>query len=57
MTRFHIIIPARLASTRLPEKALADLAGKPLVARVWARAMVAGAESVHVATDSERGPG
>jgi len=54
VTRFHIIIPARLASTRLPEKALADLAGKPLVARVWARAMVAGAESVHVATDSER---
>ena len=54
MTGFHIIIPARLASTRLPEKALADLAGKPLVVRVWARALAAGAESVHVATDSER---
>jgi len=54
VTRFHIIIPARLASTRLPEKALSDLAGKPLVVRVWARALDAGAESVHVATDSER---
>lgn len=54
MSRFHIIIPARLASTRLPEKALADLAGKPLVVRVWARALAAGAESVHVATDSGR---
>lgn len=54
MTRFHIIIPARLASTRLPDKALADLCGKPLVARVWARALAAGAESVHVATDSPR---
>lgn len=54
MTNFHIIIPARLESTRLPEKALADLGGKPLVARVWARAMAAGATSVHVATDSRR---
>lgn len=54
MTRFHIIIPARLASTRLPEKALADLGGKPLVVRVWARALAAGAESVNVATDSPR---
>ena len=54
MSGFHIIIPARLASTRLPEKALADLAGKPLVVRVWARALAAGAESVHVATDSPR---
>lgn len=54
MNRFHIIIPARLASTRLPEKALADLGGKPLVVRVWARALDAGAESVHVATDSPR---
>lgn len=54
MTGFHIIIPARMASKRLPGKALADLGGQPLVVRVWARAMTAGAESVHVATDSER---
>ena len=54
MNPFHVIIPARLASTRLPEKALADLAGKPLIVRVWARACAAGAASVHVATDSDR---
>ena len=54
MTPFHVLIPARLASTRLPEKALADLAGKPLIVRVWERACAAGAASVHVATDSNR---
>ncbi|MBS3745173.1 MAG: 3-deoxy-manno-octulosonate cytidylyltransferase [Wenzhouxiangellaceae bacterium] len=54
MNRFHVLIPARLASTRLPQKALADLAGKPLIVRVWERACAAGAESVHVATDSDR---
>ena len=54
MNPFHVIIPARLASTRLPEKALADLAGKPLIVRVWERACAAGAASVHVATDSDR---
>ncbi|MEX2497864.1 MAG: 3-deoxy-manno-octulosonate cytidylyltransferase [Wenzhouxiangellaceae bacterium] len=51
---FHILIPARLASTRLPEKALADVAGKPLIVRVLERALQAGAASVHVATDSAR---
>lgn len=49
---FHVLIPARLESTRLPRKALADLAGKPLVVRVAERARRAGPESVHVATDS-----
>lgn len=52
-TAFHILIPARLASTRLPRKPLADLAGRPLVVRVCERAEAAGAASVHVATDSE----
>jgi len=32
-----IVIPARLSSTRLPEKPLADLCGKPLVVRVYER--------------------
>ena len=32
-TPFTVIIPARLASSRLPEKALADIAGKPMVVR------------------------
>lgn len=50
---FHVLIPARLESTRLPRKALADLAGRPLIVRVVERAAAAGAASVHVATDSE----
>jgi len=54
MTDFHILIPARLESTRLPEKALADLAGAPMIVRVVERAAQAGAQSVHVATDNER---
>lgn len=54
MSGFHVLIPARLASTRLPDKALADVAGKALIVRVWERACTAGAESVHVATESER---
>ncbi len=48
---FTVIIPARLASTRLPNKALADLGGKPMVVRVAERALQAGAASVIVATD------
>ncbi|MFP4207559.1 MAG: 3-deoxy-manno-octulosonate cytidylyltransferase [Wenzhouxiangella sp.] len=52
--QFHVLIPARLASSRLPDKPLADLGGKCLVVRVLERALAAGAASVHVATDSER---
>ena len=51
---WHIVIPARLASTRLPDKVLADLAGKPVVQHVWERASAAGADSVRIATDSTR---
>ncbi|GLW61406.1 3-deoxy-manno-octulosonate cytidylyltransferase [Hydrogenophilus thermoluteolus] len=54
MTPFQIVIPARFASSRLPEKALADVAGKPLVVRVWEQAQRAAAESVWVATDHPR---
>lgn len=54
MNEYHVLIPARLASTRLPEKALADLAGQPLIVRVWQNALAAGADSVTVATDDER---
>lgn len=53
MSEFHVLIPARLASTRLPRKPLADLAGRALILRVCDRARLAGAASVHVATDSE----
>ncbi|MGH7864939.1 MAG: 3-deoxy-manno-octulosonate cytidylyltransferase [Candidatus Binataceae bacterium] len=49
------VIPARYASTRLPAKALADIAGVPMVVRVWRRASAArGIGRVLVATDDER---
>jgi len=48
-----IIIPARLGSTRLPRKALADIGGRPMVIHVWAHARAAALGPVAVATDSE----
>jgi len=48
---FHVLIPARLASTRLPNKPLADIAGLPMVVRVAQRAQASGAASVTVAAD------
>jgi len=48
---FKIVIPARLASARLPGKVLLDIAGKPLVQHVYERACEAGADEVVVATD------
>lgn len=48
---FSVIIPARMASTRLPNKPLADLGGKPMVVRVAERASQSGATRVVVATD------
>jgi len=54
VTGFTALIPARFASTRLPGKPLADIAGKPLVVRVAERAREAGAATVAVATDDER---
>lgn len=52
-TPFHILIPARLGSTRLPRKPLALLGEEPMIVRVLERARAAGPKSVHVATDSE----
>ncbi|QLI82256.1 3-deoxy-manno-octulosonate cytidylyltransferase [Chitinibacter fontanus] len=48
---FIAIIPARLKSTRLPNKPLADIAGKPMVVRVIEQALKSDAEMVVVATD------
>lgn len=48
---FIVIIPARMASTRLPDKPLADLGGKPMIVRVAERAAQSGASQVLVATD------
>ena len=44
-----VIIPARMASTRLPGKPLADIGGVPMIVRVWAQAMRAGIGPVVVA--------
>jgi len=51
MQPFYAVIPARFASTRLPGKPLADIAGKPMVVRVVERAVMSGAREVWVATD------
>jgi 3-deoxy-manno-octulosonate cytidylyltransferase (CMP-KDO synthetase) len=51
--QFTVLIPARLASTRLLNKPLADLGGAPMVVRVAQRAHLSQAESVVVATDSQ----
>ena len=49
---FTVLIPARLASTRLPNKPLADISGAPMVVRVAQRAMQSGAARTVVAADS-----
>jgi len=47
-----VIIPARLASTRLPGKPLVDISGRPMIVHVWERARAAGIGPVVVATDA-----
>ncbi|WP_417462879.1 3-deoxy-manno-octulosonate cytidylyltransferase [Kordiimonas sp.] len=50
-----IVIPARYASTRLPGKPLADIAGKPMIAHVWDRACEAAPMAdVYIAADDDR---
>lgn len=51
MSRFFAVVPARYASTRLPGKPLADIAGKPMVVRVLEQARSSGAAGVWAATD------
>ena len=46
-----IIIPARMAASRLPGKPLAEIAGKPMIQHVWERALEADIAPVYVATD------
>ena len=50
---FVAVIPARFASTRLPGKPLADIAGKPMVVRVADQARKSGAKRVVIATDHD----
>ncbi|MBB4017226.1 3-deoxy-manno-octulosonate cytidylyltransferase (CMP-KDO synthetase) [Chelatococcus caeni] len=47
-----VLIPARLASTRLPDKPLADIGGEPMIVHVMRRAEEAGIGPVAVATDA-----
>ncbi|HEX9803236.1 MAG TPA: 3-deoxy-manno-octulosonate cytidylyltransferase [Gammaproteobacteria bacterium] len=51
---FHVVIPARYASSRLPAKPLLDIGGKPMLQHVVERAQQSGAASVTVATDDAR---
>lgn len=51
---FTVVIPARYASTRLPGKPLQDIAGQPMIQRVWNQARKSAASRVVVATDDER---
>jgi 3-deoxy-manno-octulosonate cytidylyltransferase (CMP-KDO synthetase) len=51
---YHIVIPARYASERLPGKILMDLAGQPMLQHVWQQARQSAAQSVVIATDDAR---
>ena len=51
---FHVVIPARHASTRLPGKPLLDIGGRPMIQRVVEQASASSAQQVLVATDDER---
>jgi 3-deoxy-manno-octulosonate cytidylyltransferase (CMP-KDO synthetase) len=48
-----VLIPARMAASRLPGKPLADIGGKPMIVRVYERALSAAIGPVAVATDGE----
>ncbi|CBL46899.1 3-deoxy-D-manno-octulosonate cytidylyltransferase [gamma proteobacterium HdN1] len=54
VTSFVVVIPARFASTRLPAKPLADIAGKPLIQWVYEQARKSEAQRVIIATDDAR---
>ncbi len=51
---FVVIIPARYASSRLPGKPLKDIAGLPMIQRVWQQACKSSASRVVIATDDDR---
>lgn len=51
---YTVVIPARYASSRLPGKPLLDIAGKPMIQRVWEQASRSDAQRVVVATDDRR---
>ncbi len=51
MVDFHVVIPARFASSRLPGKPLLPIAGKPMVVRVAEQAAKSGAQQIWIASD------
>jgi 3-deoxy-manno-octulosonate cytidylyltransferase (CMP-KDO synthetase) len=51
---FHVVIPARYASTRLPGKPLSDIGGRTMIQRVVEQAAASGADEIIVATDDAR---
>jgi 3-deoxy-manno-octulosonate cytidylyltransferase (CMP-KDO synthetase) len=51
---FKVVIPARYGASRLPGKPLRLLAGRPMIAHVWDRAVESGADEVLIACDDER---
>lgn len=53
MLQFKVVIPARIASTRLPGKPLLDIGGQPMVVRVAEQAALSGTQQIIVATDHE----
>ena len=53
MTNIHVVIPARLKSTRLSGKMLANIAGKPMIQRVYEQVSKTKFKSIIIATDSQ----
>jgi len=51
---FYVVIPARYASSRFPGKPLQDIAGQPMIQRVWQQAQKCGAQQLVIATDDQR---
>lgn len=54
MQPFYVVIPARFASSRFPGKPLQEIAGQPMIQRVWQQAKKSAALQVVIATDDER---
>ena len=53
MSKVHLVIPARLGSTRLPRKPLAEIAGKPMIVWVAERASLVEADDLTIAVDDQ----
>ena len=54
MDAFHVVIPARFNSSRLPGKPLLEFQGASLIEHVYRRALAANPQSILIATDDER---